>query len=79
MKTSKRRLQFFFLFLIFLRYCPKVFQSRRFWFSYRLDVEEDEVASDVPPLLLMLRLAFSKLKLSISGNESMGMEREHSF
>lgn len=27
------------------RYCPKVFQSRRFWFSYRLSVVGEETAA----------------------------------
>ncbi|PON41540.1 hypothetical protein PanWU01x14_288940, partial [Parasponia andersonii] len=30
----------------FRRYCPNVFQSRRFWFSYRLDEDEGDEAGE---------------------------------
>lgn len=45
-----------------------MFQSRRFWFSYRLEVEEeDDDASEVAPSLLQ---AVPELELSISVIES---------
>ena len=45
-----------------------MFQSRRFWFSYRLGVEADD--EEVPPELLLV-VVLPELELSTSGIESM--------
>ncbi|CAL5416475.1 unnamed protein product [Camellia sinensis] len=69
------------------RYCPKVFQSRRFWFSYRLrvvgDDEDDDAEAEaeaevvmVVVLVMMVVLLFG-FKVCISrGFESIERERE---
>lgn len=53
-----------------------MFQSRRFWFSYRLGVEDDEEEEVAAELLLTLLLlpVFSELELSNSGVELESIE-----
>ena len=72
----------------FFRYCPKVFQSRRFWFSYRLLLEDEDeevtakplavlvLLTPLPVLMTPLLLVFSELQVVLSSSAIESIERE---